>query len=147
MKQEYRFVRTSISGRTVDHIVRATKAIFEDDALVVEAENQGGGGSRAATYLRRDDAIDLAWRILEHYGVAEQPDDPLTVGDFVVTNGGHIGRVVDIDLDEPALYVEGPSTSPNWKYTDDTHRITKEEFVEKYLAKATEEINTFMGED
>lgn len=140
--------RYSLTYEGANYGVYARSAMILSDALHLTTRvDEPDGGAGTSAYLGRDDAISLAWGILEHFGVAEQPRDPLAVGDFVVTNGGHIGRVVDIDIDEPALYVEGPSTSPNWKYTHDTHRITKEEFVEKFLAKATEEINTFVGED
>ena len=146
MKREYDFSSYGAVGHTYTVLVQ--EALFESNALTVMAQTSHNGTDEKGTlaYLRKDDAIDLAWSILEHYKVTERPPAPLVVGDFVVTNGGHVGRIVDIDLDEPALYVEGQSTSPNWQYTNETHRITKEEFGEKSLAKAAEEINTVVGE-
>lgn len=146
MKREYDF--SSYVGGWRNYTVLVQEALFENNALAVMTQKNHDGMGKEGTlaYLRKDDAIDLAWSILEHYKVTERPPAPLTVGDFVVTNGGHVGRIVDIDVDEPALYVEGLDTSPSWEYTHDTHRITKEEFVEKSLAKAAEDINTFVGE-
>lgn len=142
MKQEYRFVRTSISGRTVDHIVRATKAIFEDDALVVEAENRGGDGSRAATYLRRDDAIDLAWSILEHYDVTERPPAPLAVGDYVKSVGGYVGRVLDIRdaFNGKVIEVQQPDARHLWKH-EYCSRVTEQEFIDYHQQRITEVTN------
>lgn len=150
MKQEYRFVHASTSGHTVDYIVRAREAFFENDALVVEAESRAGEGSRTATYLRRDDAIDLAWSILEHYGVTERPPAPLAVGDlveitsdFIHGKQNRLGKIEKDDLFEGDYLIRGANGSLiGWKNSSHLARLTKEEFLAKVSARTAK----FVGE-
>lgn len=106
--------------------------VIEDDEVVFSAFDSDVDRTTVIV-LRSNDAVEMAWGILDALGVSERPT---RVGDFVkVVRGpsqGCWGRVTKVDRNDTYtdLYIESPGVKGGHVSESNCERVTREEFID-----------------
>ena len=120
------------------------------DTITIEPSTEDGGGiyftawdgNRAEVDLSRDDALSLAWDIIEHFEDGTRPKPVIKVGDYVKSVGGYVGRVLDIRdaFNGKVIEVQQPDARHIWNY-EYCSRVTEQEFIDYHQQSIAEITN------